>query len=444
MSTTTTPETEQLANQVETFLLDALETFAEEWTIHDQHAGPGRPRILSSTLLWTAFVLSVVRGFRSQRDVWRQVSRSGVGSVPPIAVCDQTVYNRLAAGGTAPLAGLFEQVSRLLASRLRPHADRGLASFASAVIALDSTMLDPVARKLPVLRPVPKGDLRTLGGQLLSSFDLRIQQWRQVIYRPEAQENEKKHARELLADLPRGSLLLADLGFFGFAWFDELTAAGHFWVSRMRNRTSYQVLHTFSEDEALTDQVIWLGVYRADRAAHAVRLIQIQRGQQTWRYLTNVLDPRLFSAREVADLYARRWDIEMAFKLLKRDLQLHLLWSAKEEVIVQQVWGALIVAQIMLGLRQEIAVRAKVDPFDVSLELLVRWYPRLMQDGLDPLEVFVNDGRRLAFIRPSRRITIQVPEVASERIAPLPPELVLKRKARYARRKCGPRAKIGK
>ena len=48
---------------------------------------------------------------------------------------------------------------------------------------------------------------------------------------------------------------------------------------------------------------------------------------------------------DIARLYARRWDIEMAFKLAKRDLRLHLLWSGvnsdQEVVHPHFVWRQL-------------------------------------------------------------------------------------------------------
>jgi hypothetical protein len=46
--------------------------------------------------------------------------------------------------------------------------------------------------------------------------------------------------------------------------------------------------------------------------------------------------------------------------------------------------------------------------------------------------VFVTEGKRLGFIRPSRRLQPQVPDAPLERYVPLPPELELTRKPRYA------------
>jgi len=50
--------------------------------------------------------------------------------------------------------------------------------------------------------------------------------------------------------LPVGSLILEDLGYFGFAWLDWLTDAGYWFISRLKEKTSYEILHTFIQDEA--------------------------------------------------------------------------------------------------------------------------------------------------------------------------------------------------
>ena len=121
------------------------------------------------------------------------------------------------------------------------------------------------------------------------------------------------------------------------------------------------------------------------------------------RYITNVRDPGMFSLVDIAKVYARRWDIEMAVSLVKKHLKLRILWSAKSVVIQQQVWAVLIIAQILQAMRLEIAWKAGVDPFEVSIGLLVEYAPRYAQEGRDSVQVFVERGRDLGFIRPSRR-----------------------------------------
>jgi hypothetical protein len=271
-----------------------------------------------------------------------------------------------------------------------------------------------------------------LGGTLAGVFDLRRQQWRTVQLRTDAAQNEKVAAPDLVAALVPGTLVVADLGYFGFHWFDDLTAAGLWWVSRLRAKTSYTLVHTYYQEGETLDALVWLGAYRADKARYAVRLVQFRVGATLHRYLTNVLEPETFPLREIAQVYARRWDIELAFLLLKEHLHLQLLWSAKPVVLQQQVWAALIVSQVIHAFQFEVAARAHCDPFEVSLALLVEYFPRLAADGHDPVQVFVTQGRTLGFIRPSRRTTIVAPLIPPEQLVPLPPGVALEREPRYA------------
>jgi IS4 transposase len=54
--------------------------------------------------------------------------------------------------------------------------------------------------------------------------------------------------------------------------------------------------------------------------------------------------------REVAQLYARRWDIEMAFRVLKEYLGMSHWWSSKQELILIQIWVVLILSHIVYAL----------------------------------------------------------------------------------------------
>ena len=241
-----------------------------------------------------------------------------------------------------------------------------LAPFASQVVALDETTLDPVARKLPLLRHCKKGAVELLPGKLAGLFDVRLQLWRRIDYLPNALQNSKVHARVMLEGLAQGTLVLFDLGYFGFEWLDELTLRKLWWVSRLREKTSYTILHTYYQNEDVFDGVVMLGTGRA-QARYAVRLVRWRVGVRWYTYLTNVLEPQVLPLAEIARLYARRWDIELAFLTLKEHVGLHLLWTSKLVTILPQVWACLIIAQVLQALRLEIACGAGVDPFEVSL-----------------------------------------------------------------------------
>ena len=422
-------------NQLEAFLTDLVADLTPDALDRQRH-GRGRPRILPALALRGGLVVCVLRGWSSQQALWRLLAGKGLWHFPPLPVSDQAVYKRLAQTDDAPVRDLFTALTALLVERLVPYADPTLAPFATEVVALDETGLDPVARRLPVLRGVPRGDDRLLPGKLAGAFDVRRQLWRRVDYLPAPRQNEKVAARAVIADLPRGSLVLADLGYFAFEWFDDLAEQGHWWISRVREKTSYDLLHVHYQDGDTLDALVWLGRYRPDRAAHAVRLVQFRRGATRYRYLTNVHDPTRLPLAEIARLYARRWDIELAFNLVETELGLHLLWSAKRAVILHQIWAVLTIAQLLQALRLEIAGRARVDPFEVSMHLLIEHLPQFAARGLEPIAAFLDNAHTLGFIRPSRRTQIVAPAIPAAAIVPPPPNLILMRPARHAHRNC--------
>lgn len=431
------------AAPAETRLLDRVEAFLTDLAADLEPAPPGppgrgRPRVLPALALWGGLTVCVLRGWHDQKALWRLLAGTGLWHFTPFPVSDEAVYKRLAAADPSPMADLFATLTALLTDRLDPYADRALAPFAAEVFALDQTTLDPVARRLPSLRGVPPGDDRLLPGKLAGVFDVRRQLWRTVVHLEDPRQNEKAGCRALVAGLPRRSLLLFDLGYFAFAWFDELTADGFLWATRLRAKTSYEVIHVLHEEGETLDALVWLGKHRADRAQYAVRLVQFRRGELLHRYLTNVLCPRRLPLQEIPRLYARRWDIEMAVNTAKTDLNLHLLWSSKAAVVLHQVWAVLAIAQLLQALRVLVAATARVDPFDVSLPLLIEYLPQYAarRRGQDPIAAFAADGVRLGFIRPSRRIRIEAPAVPAAALHPPPKGLRLVRTPRYADRKC--------
>jgi hypothetical protein len=417
-------------DRIEAFLREMIEALEP---IPAAPPGRGHPFVLPALCLWAGVLVCVLRGWSNQLAVWRLLQAKGLWDYPRFPITDQAVYNRLEKEGADPLQQLFHQVSQVLHTRLAPFAQE-LARFASEVVAIDETTLDQVLRHLPALRALE--DRRLLAGKLAGIFDVRLQQWRFVEHIEQAFENEKLAGQDLLAHIQRGALILMDLGYFSFAWFDQLTAEGYYFISRLRQKTSYTVLHLYYQDGDTFDGLIWLGAYRADRAGYAVRLVTFRVGQTCYHYITNVLSPTQLSLAEIAQLYARRWDIEMAFKLIKRELGLHLLWSAKPPIILQQIWAVLLISQVLHALQLEIAAKAQVDVFDVSLPLLVEYLPRWPE--VDFIALVVERGREAGFIRPSHRIRIQTPLLDCTAYRPLPAELVLVREPRYAHRRAAP------
>jgi hypothetical protein len=419
---------EQSVKFIEDFLANTLQHVAVE----EPSKKAGRPRVLPALALWAGVLVCLLRGWSSQREIWRLLSVQGIWHFPRYNLSDEAVYKRLEHASQDSLKCVFEAVTASLYVALSTHQATAQASwckFASGVFALDEMTLDKLFRRLPSLR---KDSSVKLAGKITALFDIRKQVWRGIAYQEHPQQNERRAARGMLAFVPKGSLLLTDLGYFGFHWFDDLTQAGMYFISRLRQKTTFDIIEVLYQDDKVLDALVWLGAYRADRARFSVRLVQYDRKGLQRSFITNVLDPRLLSLADIAMCYARRWDIEMMFNLIKTHLKLHTLMSSKLNVILHQVFAVFTIAQVILGLRSDIANQAKADPFEVSLDLLVRWVPRLAAEGLDPVQTIVERGRLAGFIRPSSRLLLALPSLDLSRYA-LPNTFApLERLPRYA------------
>ena len=437
--TVSAPEAQarQPAEQILCFLQELLRPVPAEPVAPKR----GRPRELSSDHLWLAMLVVMLRGFSGFACVWRLLTWTGVGSFPLLDFTRAGVRKRLVQGDLASLHELLRRVSAALLPWTTRFQDESLASFATTVLALDQSTLDAVRRCCQDVREEASDSPRLLVGKLAGFFDVRRQQWVRLLFRDDVFANEKAFVEELLAGIQPGTLVLADLGYFSFSWFDHLGDLGCWWLSRLREKTSYTMVHVFVQQGSTLDALIWLGAYRADCTKHLARLIQFEHHGVCYRYITNVLDPDLLSMSEAARLYARRWDIELAFKALKGELGLGLWWSSHPILVLQQLWGALILAQVLHALHLRVAAEAGVDLFEVSLPVLVKLLALApaRPTGESLIQLLVRKGPEQGLFRPSRRYQPVVPALLSPYL-PAPADLVRTRKPRYAQRKCGARS----
>lgn len=400
--------------------------------------GRGRPAVLPAAMLWLGILVGILRGGETQRAVWRLLSLNGLWALPRLGITDEALYQRLRRLPVARWQDFFTLVTQALLARREELTATGLADWAPQIIALDHTQLDAVLRKVKQFRDCAKGDLQLLPGSLACAFDVRRQLWLQALFQERVGQPWDDFSAFLDTLKPK-TLLLFDLGFFSFEWFDALSRRELCFVCRLRKRVTWETLHVLCERTlsdvdpvGLRDTLVYLGIYRANRAGYPLRLIEIQRGTVTYSYLTNVTDVRLLPAWQVAELYRRRWDIESAFNLVKTHLGMRSLWSGHRNVLLHQVLATFIVAQVVLGFRNEVAAQAGCDLREISLPLLLQEVPQLAQNGHDPLALIVAEGRRFGFIRSFRGQDWQVPQPDEAEYSI--PEEILTRKARYPNR----------
>ena len=219
------------------------------------------------------------------------------------------------------------------------------------------------------------------------------------LYTEDAAANDKRFAAEIMAALPIGGLLVFDLGFFSFLWFDDFTDQQKFFVTRMRHEIAYRTVQVLSQGPYYRDEIIQMGQYRSHPCTHPLRMVSVLWQTVWYRYLTNVLDPQRLSARQVCELYRRRWRIEDAFALTKRVLDLAYLWTGSTNAVQLQIYATLIFYTVLLTICQQVA-QVLGEPLErISVEMVFRalyHYSRAVERGeCDDLVSFLAEHAKL-------------------------------------------------
>jgi hypothetical protein len=71
-----------------------------------------------------------------------------------------------------------------------------------------------------------------------------------------------------------------------------------------------------------------------------------QEYHHTYEFITNDLE---MGAQEIANIYKRRWQVELFFKWIKQNLKIKSFWGTSENAVFSQIWVALIIS-VLLGI----------------------------------------------------------------------------------------------
>jgi IS4 transposase len=185
-----------------------------------------------------------------------------------------------------------------------------------------------------------------------------------------------------------GATYVFDLGYYDYAWWAQLDAAGCRIVTRFKSNTPLQVVEELkiaAGSTILSDRIGFLPSRQANNGRNpmqdAVREVRVTTGSgKVLRILSNDLDA---SAEEIADLYRRRWAIELFFRWIKQILKFTRFVGTSENAVRIQIAVALI-AFLLLRLAQA-AQKATLSP--VVFSRLVRanlMYRRSINHLLEP------------------------------------------------------------
>lgn len=153
-----------------------------------------------------------------------------------------------------------------------------------------------------------------------------------------------------------GATYVFDLGYYDYAWWAKLDEAGCRIVTRFKRNTPLKLIAEQRIPKCspvLSDRIGFLperqAKSRRNPMQNAVREVRVKtESGKTLRVLTNDLDA---PAQEIAELYKRRWAIELFFRWVKHTLKIKRFLGTSENAVRIQVAVALI-AFLLLRLAQ--------------------------------------------------------------------------------------------
>ncbi|MBV8037277.1 IS4 family transposase, partial [Roseateles sp.] len=171
------------------------------------------------------------------------------------------------------------------------------------------------------------------------------------------------------------SLTLFDRAYFSAAFLPDWQAAGEqrHWLMRAKDNLRHEVVEQFAPGDALIRMPISPQARKSRPELPSrwqARLIEVEVGGQTRRFITSMQDHRAHPARQLAELYRQRWEIELGLREIKQSLQdgEPVLRSKRPELVRQAPWG-LIAHTLLHRWMREMAVELKVEHQRISFHI---------------------------------------------------------------------------
>ncbi len=160
-----------------------------------------------------------------------------------------------------------------------------------------------------------------------------------------------------------GSFYIMDRGYVDFKRLYDLNNVGSFFVIRAKSNTNYNRRYSHEIDKSgglKCDQTVVLTGVKAVRDYPApLRRVKYydQETDKTLNFLTNNFT---ISAKTVADLYRKRWQVELFFKWIKQHLRVKSFFGTSENAVKTQIWIAISVYVLVAIVKKRLNIEASL------------------------------------------------------------------------------------
>jgi hypothetical protein len=174
----------------------------------------------------------------------------------------------------------------------------------------------------------------------------------------------KLHDRYGLSQLifPKNTIIVEDRAYFDFELMLNRIHADNIFVTRIKTNTVYQSIEELdlpdeTDQDILKDEIITLTGDKAIKTGiteNQLRLVSVYKEDEN-KVIQIISNQLTWTARTIADLYKKRWDIELFFKALKQNLQVKTFIGTSENAVTSQIYIALICYLLLELIKRTIA-----------------------------------------------------------------------------------------
>lgn len=281
-----------------------------------------------------------------------KINHLGLQKAPAKSTAGDGLRNRESTFFEALYYKLVDQYQGFLSdSRTYGLTFKELLIIDSTTIRLFSDILKGVGRN-------PKNDGKKKGGLKVHMLIDAVQSVAKFVRITEAKLHDKNFLSQI--KVPAHSMLVFDKAYNFYRQFAKWTEEKIYFVTRQKNNAISTVLGTIMEKElnkgqygVYNEEVIELS-YKENKEEKKLKLRRIYYRDQKNRQFVFITNNFEITSEEVAFIYKKRWQIELLFKKMKQNFQLHYFYGENENAIRTQVWCTLI-AQLLLTVLQKMA-----------------------------------------------------------------------------------------
>jgi len=246
------------------------------------------------------------------------------------------------------------------------------------ILLIDSTTIRLFSDILKGVGRNPKNDGKKKGGLKVHMLIDAVQSVGRYIKITEAKVHDKNFLKEL--DLISHSMVVFDKAYNYYHQFAIWTSNSVYFVTRLKKNAVYTVVKSLQEHNkvkgkamVLKEEIIELEYFpeekngkRQTKIKEKLQLKKVCYQDEKNRYYEFLSNSMESTAEEIAFLYKKRWGIEILFKKMKQNFQLHYFYGENENAIRTQVWCTLI-AQLLMTVIQRMAQTKKAFSVVASL-----------------------------------------------------------------------------